>query len=129
MSEPCVCGHLKSSHHGHNIGCEHEVDDHLCGCMEFREAVDWPTQQGWWWCRSGLFDTLAHAKVVTKEMRAERGAITGMANVGDVVVTIAAFHGLTDGYFIRDYCEHEYGLARFVRLTEQSPFPPTEGER
>ena len=100
--ELCVCGHPYRQHNtdGRNdFGCDE------CGyakCGAFREALCCPASKGWWW--------MQREKDGRVYLLYWDGEFIACSKDGTCVWSLARFLNF-------------HGPARFVKLTETSPFP------
>ena len=103
MSEPtCVCGHSENEHGALSRQCYGA--ETCCPCDEFRPAVPWPTEEGWWWMQSEEFESVAYARMMD----------------GKIVASIALYETYKDECGFEEFTA-KHGTARFVKC-ESNPF-------
>ena len=124
MSEQmCVCGHPAEYHdspgnriNGGCAGLLHGGPDHDgsdCQCRLFRPCLPWPDSEGWW---------CAHRKH-DKGMSFVETTASGEFLVL-VLIVDNGYEGRFE-YWNREKHDIDFGPARFVKLTEKSPFGAT----
>lgn len=117
MPEPvCICGHGKSEHRERESGMiefeTHRPYTHhacVCGCRHYREVVDWPTSEGWWWCNYGYGST---ATEIVESIKDDDGCWF-YSELYEQNMSRTRF----DIVHVK-----RYGPARFVKLREPNPF-------